>query len=300
MSAKRSGREGLPPSSTRRRQHRDEEKERRHRPTAAPSFDQLPPQKAQRSDQVSGIHSVREILRAGQRPLQYLVVSRERQDARIHELIALARNSGVPIRLEPAARLDQLAGSERHQGVVAVVAAKAVVDLEDLLQQPRAHSPLFLLLDGIEDPHNLGAIIRSACAAGVDAVVLPERRSVGLTETVVRVSAGALEYVPVARVTNMSRALEQLKSAGFWIAGLDEQGQKTLWQQDLTGPLGLVIGAEGAGLHELVRKHCDYLLSIPMAPGVASLNASVACGVVLFEAVRQRTASAASTRSSPK
>lgn len=234
-----------------------------------------------------GIHSVREALRARARPLQYVAINRERHDSRVEEVIELARVAHVPVRFESRAALDRLAGGAQHQGVVAIAAAKDVVELEDLLA-PRATPGLLLALDGIEDPHNLGAILRSACGAGVAGVLLPARRSVGLTDTVERVSAGALEYVPVARVTNLVRALEQAHEAGYWSVGLDERSQTILWQHDFTGPSLIVIGAEGRGLHELTRKSCDFLVSIPMQPGVASLNASAAAAIVLFEAIRQR------------
>ena len=233
-----------------------------------------------------GIHSVREALRAGA-PVRWIAVNRERQDARVQELLDLARVAGVPVRNEPRAALDRMAAGGMHQGVIAQAEARPVLELEDLLAA--ASTPALLLaLDGIEDPHNVGAILRSACATGVDGVLLTERRSAGLTETVERVSAGAMEYVRIARVPNLVRALETLKRAGYWTVGLAGEARQTLWQQDFTLPTVLVVGAEGKGLHELTRKTCDFLVSIPMAPGVSSLNASVATGLVLFEVVRQR------------
>ncbi len=235
---------------------------------------------------LAGLHAVEEALRAGT-PLRYIAASRERHDARLAQLLAAARAAGVPVRLEPAVALDRLAQGERHQGVVALAAAKATLALEDLLAD--APQKLLLACDGIEDPHNLGAILRTACGAGVDGVLLPERRSAGLTAAVERVSAGALEHVRVTQVTNLARALEACKAAGFWVAGLEGEAATPLWQHDFRPPTVLVVGAEERGLHALTRKLCDARLRIPLAPGVASLNASVAAGIALFEIVRQRS-----------
>lgn len=236
-----------------------------------------------------GIHPVREALRARARAFQYLAVSRERRDARIGELMRLAREQGIPVRVEMAAALDKLAGSPRHQGVVAVVAAKALATLEDLLAAPPAGGAgLLVALDGIEDPHNLGAIVRSAAAAGAGGVIVPARRSAPLNETAARASAGALEHVRVAQVSNLAAALEKAKQAGYWIVGLDAAAPQPLWRQDFTGATLLVVGGEGRGLHELIRKRCDFLARIPLQPGVASLNASAAAAVALFEIVRRR------------
>ncbi|MGH9466766.1 MAG: 23S rRNA (guanosine(2251)-2'-O)-methyltransferase RlmB, partial [Terriglobales bacterium] len=187
---------------------------------------------------------------------------------------------------ESSAALDRLAERERHQGVVGVAAAKAAVTLEDLLADAPAR--LLVACDGIEDPHNLGAIVRSACAAGVDGMVLPARRSAGLTEAVERVSAGALEHVRVAQAGNLAQALERCKRAGWWIVGLDGGGETLLWQHDFRPPTVLVVGAEERGLRALTRQLCDARVRIPLAPGVASLNASVAAGIALFEVQRQR------------
>lgn len=235
---------------------------------------------------LAGLHAVEEALRAGS-PLRHIAVSRERQDARLAQLLASARAAGVPIRMEPPAALDRLAQGERHQGVVAIAAAKATLALEDLLAD--APQRLLLACDGIEDPHNLGAILRTACGAGVDGVLLPARRSAGLTAAVERVSAGALEHVRVAQVTNLARALEACRAAGFWVVGLEGEAGTNLWQHDFRPPTVLVVGAEQRGLHALTRKLCDVRLRIPLAPGVAALNASVAAAIALFEIVRQRS-----------
>jgi 23S rRNA (guanosine2251-2'-O)-methyltransferase len=196
----------------------------------------------------------------------------------LQEIIDLARRASVQVRFEPRAALDRLAGSSAHQGVVALGAAKPYADLDQA-----ARSELVVVLDGVEDPHNLGAIIRTAHAAGAGSIIVPERRAAGVTDVVAKAAAGALEHLPVARVTNVNRALEDLKKRGFWIYGLDQRGTETYDQVKFATPTALVFGGEGSGLHELVRRHCDVLVRIPMAGAISSLNVSVAAGVVLFE-----------------
>jgi 23S rRNA (guanosine2251-2'-O)-methyltransferase len=195
------------------------------------------------------------------------------------------------VRFEERAQIDRLAGSREHQGVIALAASRAVVELEDLLALKTERS-LIVLLDGVEDPQNLGAIVRTSLAAGASGVVIPERRAAGLTDSVSRASAGALEHLPVARVKNLVRAMEQMKEAGYWLIGLDERGERNYTEADYKTSVGIVLGGEGHGLHELTRKRCDYVVSIPTTGPVKSLNVSVAAGVVLFEAVRQRGKSA--------
>ncbi len=238
---------------------------------------------------LSGIHAVREALAAG-RPLERIVVARGRHGNRIEALVRLARERGVSVRFEERAQLDRMAGREEHQGVVALAAAKQAASLAEILKQSAADAKggLLVLLDGIEDPRNLGAIARSALAAGALGLILAERRAAGLTDTAARASAGALEHLPVARVANLAQAMEELKEAGWWLVGLDERAEKPLTEQDLTGRIALVVGGEGKGLHDLVRKRCDFLVAIPTAGPVRSLNVSVAAGIALFEAVRQR------------
>ena len=221
---------------------------------------------------------MREALRAG-RALDRVVVARGAGGPRLQELIALCRERGIPVRFEPREQLDRAANGAVHQGVVAFGAAERSSSLEETA----AGGGLHVVLDGIEDPHNLGAIIRTAHAAGAAAVVIPERRAAGLTETVAKASAGALAHLPVVRVVNISRALEELKTRGYWIYGLDERGAQAYDQTEFQQPTALVLGAEGKGLHANVAKHCDFLVRIPMAGQVASLNVSVAAGVVLFE-----------------
>jgi 23S rRNA (guanosine2251-2'-O)-methyltransferase len=238
---------------------------------------------------LTGIHAVREALRAG-RALERILIARGRQDRRVEEIVGLARGRGVPVRFEERAQLDRAAGTREHQGVVALAASQRTGALEDLLAAcAEKKSALLVLLDSIEDPHNLGAILRTALAAGADGVVIPERRSAGLTETVARASAGALAHLSIARVTNLARAMEELKEARFWLIGLDERAEKNYTDADFAGRVAIVVGSEGRGLHQLVRERCDFVVAIPTTGPVRSLNVSVAAGVVLFEAVRQRS-----------
>jgi 23S rRNA (guanosine2251-2'-O)-methyltransferase len=218
-----------------------------------------------------------------------VLVARDSKNRRLQPIIDECRRLGVPLRFEPRSALDRLAPGGAHQGVLAEAASKAYLKLADLLDL-LDHPGLLVVLDGVEDPHNLGAIIRSAHAAGADAVVLPERRSAGLTDTVAKAAAGALEYLPVVRVTNVNQALENLKQRNYWIYGLDEHGDRNYDQPDYSGNAALVLGGEGKGLHELTARRCDFLVKIPVAGRIASLNVSVAAGIVLFEAMRKRRA----------
>ena len=239
---------------------------------------------------ITGIHAVREALESG-RAIDRISIARGRHGERVEDLVRLARQRGVPVRFEDRAQVDRLAGTREHQGVVALAAAKKMLGLEDLLAKiapTEGKKGLLVLLDGVEDPHNLGAIVRTALAAGADGIVIPERRAAPLTEAVERASAGALAHLPVARVTNLVHAMEELKEAGYWLVGLDERAEKSYTEADFTIPTALVLGGEGKGLHELTRKRCDFLVSIPTTGPVRSLNVSVAAGVVLFEAIRQR------------
>jgi 23S rRNA (guanosine2251-2'-O)-methyltransferase len=241
-------------------------------------------------DRLTGIHAVREALEAGS-PFDRIVIAKGRQDTRVEEIVQLARSRGIAVRFEDRGQLDRLANTREHQGVVAIAAAREAATLEDILERAnhsKSQQGLIVLLDGVEDPHNLGAIIRTALAAGAHGVVIPERRAAGLTDTVARASAGALAHLPVAKVTNLVRAMEELKEAGYWLVGLDEAGEKSYTEVDYTSPIGIVMGGEGDGLHELTRKRCDFVVSLPTSGPVKSLNVSVATGVVLFEALRQR------------
>ncbi len=249
-------------------------------------------------DKLTGIHAVKEALEAW-RPIDRIAIAKGRQDTRVEEIVQLARKQGVPVRFEDRGQLDRLANSKDHQGVVALAAARAAASLEDILANANANANanaghgqlgLIVLLDGVEDPHNLGAIIRTTLAVGAHGVVIPERRAAGLTDTVARASAGALAHLPVAKVTNLVRTMEELKDAGYWLVGLDEQGGENYTEVDYASPVGIVLGSEGQGLHELTRKRCDFVVSLPTTGPIKSLNVSVAAGVVLFEAIRQRNA----------
>jgi 23S rRNA (guanosine2251-2'-O)-methyltransferase len=221
---------------------------------------------------------VREALLAG-RAFDRILVAKGAGGPRLQEIIDLARERSVTLRFEPREALDRVSNGATHQGVVAVGAAHSYAELDDVLAEAR----LLVVLDGVEDPHNLGAIIRTAHAAGASAVIVPDRRAAGLTETVAKAAAGALEHLPLVRVGNLNQTLEELKKRGFWIYGLDERGGQLYNEMDYAQPTVLVLGGEGHGLHELVKKHCDALVRIPMAGAIASLNVSVAAGVVLFE-----------------
>lgn len=244
-----------------------------------------------------GVHPVEEALRAGRRRFDHVLVARERQDTRLEKLVAECRQAGVRVRQESREQLTQMAGTAGHQGVVAVVRPQEFLAIEDLFEAPKSKdggvaARLVLALDGVEDPQNLGALLRVADGAGVDGVVLTERRSAPLSPVAVKASAGAAEHLRIARVVNLVRALEELKEKNLWIIGLDERGTSDYDQFDFTGDCVLVLGREGAGLHDLVRRSCDHLLRIPMAGGVSSLNVSAAGAVVLYEAFRQRRAAA--------
>ncbi len=237
---------------------------------------------------IFGIHAVEEALAARGRGFEYVAVASGRGDARLQKITQLCRAAGVPVRTMPRDQLTRLARTAGHQGVVAIAAEKRYSDLEDLLAHKRGQHAFLIILDGIEDPHNLGAIIRTAESAGADGIIIPERRAVGVTSTVVKASAGASEYLPIAKVTNLGRTLEELKERSIWTVGLDERGDKSYDQLDYKMDCALVLGAEGHGLHEQVRKKCDFLVSIPMLGKVPSLNVSVAAAIVMYEVARQR------------
>jgi 23S rRNA (guanosine2251-2'-O)-methyltransferase len=241
---------------------------------------------------IYGINAVAEALKARGRSFEWVGVAKDRHDLRLQRVIDESRRNGIAVRFVPRAELDRMAGNNAHQGVVAVTSAKQYSDLDDVLAAKRGPYSLVVVLDGVEDPHNLGAILRTADAAGVDGVVIPERRAAGVTGTVAKVSAGASEHLPIAKVTNIARTLEDLKSKNLWIVGLDEHSTQTYDSVDYKMDCAIALGAEGKGLHDLVHKRCDFVVSIPMLGKVPSLNVSVAAGVVLYEIVRQRKAAA--------
>jgi 23S rRNA (guanosine2251-2'-O)-methyltransferase len=226
---------------------------------------------------IAGIHPIREALLAGQ-TFERVLIAKGAGGPKVQEIVDLCKQKKVPLRYEERGVLDKASGSVPHQGVLAIGA-----DLGYATFDAAEGKPLVVILDGIEDPHNLGAIIRTAHAAGAGAVVIPERRAAGLTETVAKASAGAIAYMPVIRVVNISHSIDDFKKRGYWIYGLDERGEQTYDQVEYTRPTAIVLGGEGKGLHEHVKKRCDFLLKIPMAGAIASLNVSVAAGVVLFE-----------------
>jgi 23S rRNA (guanosine2251-2'-O)-methyltransferase len=236
-----------------------------------------------------GLHPVEEAIRSGGRRLDHVSIARERRDERLEKVIQLCKSAGIRVAFDSRDQLTRLAKTDAHQGVLAVVRERQFLGIEDLMEPKQdGQHRFFLALDGIEDPHNLGALLRTADGAGVDGVILPERRSAPITGTVAKTSAGASEHVRVARVTNLVRSLEQLKQRNVWVLGLDERGTPDYTDFDYKTDCVLVLGREGAGLHDLVKKTCDHLLRIPMLGQVSSLNVSVAGAVVMYEAMRQR------------
>ena len=235
-------------------------------------------------ERIIRINPLLEALRSSPERVNKVFIQEEKGHHRIGEVIREAKAKGVPCVFVPARKLDQAAPG--HQGVMAEVSPKRYASVEDILG--RSARPFVVLLDEVEDPQNLGAIVRSAEGAGADGIILPERRSAGLTETVDTVSAGALEHLPVARVTNLVRAMEDLKKKGLWLVGAEGSGEEPWHAFDYTVPIGIVLGSEGRGLRPLVRKSCDKVLAIPLAGKVGSLNVGAAAAVFFFEVVRQR------------
>ena len=244
------------------------------------------------SDWVYGFHAVEALLRREPKAITVLWLETSRRDKRAQSLLQLAADQGVAVERVTGAALDNIAAG-RHQGIAVRVNAGAVTDAVDeagllaLLQ--RHDSPLLLILDGVTDPHNLGACLRTADAAGVTAVVVPQDGAASLSPVARKVACGAADTVPFVRVTNLSRTLGQLKEAGVWLIGTSDKAPRTLFEQDFSGPLAIVMGAEGAGMRRLTEENCDFLVSLPMQGSVSSLNVSVATGICLFEAVRQRS-----------
>jgi 23S rRNA (guanosine2251-2'-O)-methyltransferase len=241
---------------------------------------------------IFGQHAVRTLLERRPERASLLVLQKGREDARATELMRLAQAAGVRTEWRETRDMDRMAGGERHQGACLQIRATGALGegaLDEILD--RAKEPLLLVLDGVQDPHNLGACLRTADAAGVAAVIVPRDRAAGLSPTVRKVASGAAETMPLIQVVNLARTLRWLKEREIWIVGTDDEASSTVYGARLTGPLALVLGAEGAGLRRLTRECCDLLIGIPMQGVVESLNVSVATGVVLYEALRQRTAS---------
>lgn len=236
---------------------------------------------------IYGVLPVLEALKAGGRRIDRIVIAEGVRDSRLREVLEAARNARVAIRREPRVALDRLTHNANHQGVLAITSAASYADADDLLAGISPNT-IFVLLDGIEDPQNLGAIIRTAECGGATAVIVPERRAAHVTEAVAKTSAGAVEHLPIARVTNLASFIEQLKRRNVWVVGVEASGQMPYTEFNYSGAIALVFGGEGQGLHRLVRERCDAVVSVPMRGKVTSLNVSVVVGVVLFEALRQR------------
>jgi 23S rRNA (guanosine2251-2'-O)-methyltransferase len=238
---------------------------------------------------IYGVLPVIEALRSGARRIERIVIADGARHERLREIFDLAKRARIPLRKEPRVALDRVAGGANHQGVMAIAAAASYADEDELLDRVTPQT-LFVLLDGVEDPHNLGAIIRTAECAAATAVVIPERRAAHITEIVAKTAAGATEYLPVARVTSLASFIEKLKQRQVWVVGVEASGEMDYTRYDFRGAVALVFGGEGHGLHRLVRERCDVTVSIPLGGRITSLNVSVAVGVVLFEAMRQRRA----------
>ena len=234
-----------------------------------------------------GLLPVLEALKASSRRIERIVIAEGARHARLRDLLDAARRAGVPVRKEPKIALDRLTGNANHQGVVAIAAAAGYAEAHALIENITLQT-ILVLLDGVEDPHNLGAIIRTAECAGANAVIIPERRAAHVSEAVSKTSAGAVEHLPIARVTNLASFIDDLKKRNVWVVGVEHSGEMSYAEYNYNGAVALVFGGEGKGLHRLVRERCDVVVAIPMHGRIDSLNVSVAVGVVLFEAVRQR------------
>lgn len=237
---------------------------------------------------IYGINSVLELLKSPTYSIERILLDKEINNPRLKEIFALAKEKKIPVDYQARGLLNRKAGTLAHQGVIAVTSTVHYASYESIVEEAGRH-PLFLILDGIEDPHNLGAIIRTAEAAGVHGIFIPQRRAVGVTETVFKTSAGAAAHVKIARVVNLANLIEYLKENSVWIVGVEAEAKQSWTDVDYNQPLALVLGAEGKGMHRLVKERCDFLVAIPMFGKVSSLNVSVAAGIVLYEVIRQRT-----------
>lgn len=246
-------------------------------------------EKPEFDDQVEGRNAVLELLESG-KDINKIFVEKGEKHGSIHKIIAIAKERRIIIVEKEKRQMQEMAQNQNYQGVIAIVPPFEYCEIEDILEEAekRNEDPFVLILNGIEDPHNLGSIIRTAETSGVHGIIIPKRRAVAVNSTVAKTSAGAVEYMKIARVTNISDAIDKLKRAGLWICGTDINTEKYYYNQDLTGPIGIVIGNEGSGMSEKVRKNCDFLVKIPMKGKVTSLNASVSTGIVIYEALKQR------------
>lgn len=241
------------------------------------------------SDKVEGRNPVIEALKSG-REIDKILVAKGSGEGSINKIIAMAKEKGLIIQYVDKQKLNEMSETKSHQGVIALVAAYEYSSLEDIIENAKRGDkpPFILVLDEIMDPHNLGSIMRTADAVGVNGIIIPKRRSVGLTATVAKTSAGAIEYVPVAKVANIAQTIEKLKDNGIWVAGADMSGEKNHFEENFEGPIAIVLGSEGQGLSRLVKEKCDFLINIPMKGKVSSLNASVAASIIMYEVFRQR------------
>ena len=246
-------------------------------------------EKPEFDDQVEGRNAVLELLESG-KDINKIFVEKGEKHGSIHKIIAIAKERRIIIVEKEKRQMQEMAQNQNYQGVIAIVPPFEYCEIEDILEEAekRNEDPFVLILDGIEDPHNLGSIIRTAETSGVHGIIIPKRRAAAVNSTVAKTSAGAVEYMKIARVTNISDAIDKLKRAGLWICGTDINTEKYYYNQDLTGPIGIVIGNEGSGMSEKARKNCDFLVKIPMKGKVTSLNASVSTGIVIYEALKQR------------
>ena len=240
-------------------------------------------------DQIEGRNSVLELLESG-KDINKIFVTRGEKHGSINKILAIAKERKIIVVEKDKKQMDEMSQEENYQGVIAIVPPFEYVEIEDILNiaKEKQEDPFVLILDGIEDPHNLGSIIRTAETAGVHGIIIPKRRAASVNSTVNKTSAGAVEHMKIARVTNISDAIEELKQAGLWICGTDINAEKYYYNQDLTGPLGIVIGNEGKGISEKVKKNCDFNVKIPMKGKVTSLNAAVSTGIIVYESVKQR------------
>lgn len=240
-------------------------------------------------DVLVGRNAVTEALKSGRGINKLWIASGDREGS-VAEIAALAKERGIVVQYVERAKIEALAGGHRHQGVLAYVAPVPYAELEDILKaaEAKGEAPFLVLLDELEDPHNLGALLRTADATGAHGILIPKRRSVSLNATVAKTSAGAVEYVPVARIGNIAQTLKKLKEKGFWVAGADMDGEKAYYEADLTGPLVLVVGSEGKGMSRLTKEACDFIVRMPMVGRINSLNASVAGSILMYESMRQR------------
>ena len=273
----------------RRPNGRNDEKRRDNGPRRADRFAERPAPVEEVEGQLEGRNALQEALKAG-RTIDKVFVAMGDTDRGLQRLAAEAKEAGAVVVPVDRRKLDQMSTTRSHQGIIALAAAHTYYTIDDILEEAasRGEAPLIVICDELSDPHNLGAIMRSAECAGAHGVIIPKRRSVGLTATVAKASAGAVEYMKVARVTNVNNAINELKEKGVWIYGTAAEGSIPMYKADLTGPAAIVIGNEGDGMSQLVRKNCDVMVHIPMKGKITSLNASAAASILLYEAVRQR------------